>query len=81
LHAGDDIGLYIPSGVAHGFLALTQATLIYFVDNYYDGSDEYGVAWDDPDIGVPWGAEEPVVSRRDRENPRLSEIPIRDLPI
>jgi dTDP-4-dehydrorhamnose 3,5-epimerase len=81
LHAGDDIGLYIPTGVAHGFLALTQATLIYFVDNYYDGSDEYGVAWDDPDIGVPWGAEEPVVSRRDRENPRLSEIPIRDLPI
>jgi dTDP-4-dehydrorhamnose 3,5-epimerase len=80
LHADDNIGLYIPTGVAHGFLALTQATLIYFVDNYYDGNDEYGIAWDDPDIGVPWGVEEPILSRRDSKNPRLSDIPRRDLP-
>ncbi len=80
LHADDNVGLYIPTGVAHGFLALTQATLIYFVDNYYDGNDEYGVAWDDPDIGVPWGVVEPVMSRRDRENPQLSDIPKHHLP-
>src|SRR5689334_5127052 len=40
------VGLYIPSGVAHGFLALTDCLMTYLVDSYYDGSDELGVAWD-----------------------------------
>jgi dTDP-4-dehydrorhamnose 3,5-epimerase len=80
LHADDNIGLYIPTGVAHGFFALTRATLLYFVDNYYDGNDEFGVAWDDPDIGIPWGVVEPVISRRDIENPQLSDIPEQNLP-
>ena len=44
---GNEMGIYIPSGVAHGFVALTDVTLIYTVDNYYSGADEFGVAWDD----------------------------------
>ena len=82
LEIGDDhnIGLFIPVGVAHGFVALTDATLTYIVNNYYDGADEYGVAWNDPDLAVPWGVENPVISGRDAENPRLQDIPAADLP-
>jgi dTDP-4-dehydrorhamnose 3,5-epimerase len=78
--ASDDLGLYIPSGVAHGFLGLTKVTLLYVVDNYYDGSDEYGVAWNDPEVGLDWGIEKPNISERDSKNPRLLDIIPSDLP-
>ena len=47
-------GSSIPTGVAHGFLALEPLELLYLVTNEYDGSDELGFAWDDPLAGVPW---------------------------
>ncbi len=71
----NQLGLFIPVGVAHGFVALTDATLIYIVDNYYSGADEYGVAWNDPDLIVPWGVDSPLISQRDTDNPRLKDIP------
>lgn len=76
LDATDNRGLYIPTGVAHGFLALTDVTLVYIVDNYYDGEDEFGLAWDDPEIVVPWRFDGcPILSNRDRVNPRFSAVP------
>ncbi len=79
---GDDnpMGIFIPVGVAHGFVALTDATLTYLVDNYYDGSDEHGVAWNDPALGVDWGVSAPILSPRDRQNPLLKDIPADRLP-
>lgn len=62
-------GVYIPAGVAHGFAALTDATITYLVDGYYDPADELGVAWDDPEVGADWGVAEPVLSERDQANP------------
>jgi dTDP-4-dehydrorhamnose 3,5-epimerase len=70
-----NVGLFIPIGVAHGFLALVNSTLTYLVNEYYDGADELGVAWNDPDLGLDWGIEEPVLSPRDLRNPRLRDIP------
>ncbi len=70
-----DRGLFIPPGVAHGFASLTDVTLWYLVDGYYNPADELGVAWDDPAVGADWGLEEPIVSERDQHNPRRSEIP------
>jgi dTDP-4-dehydrorhamnose 3,5-epimerase len=67
-------------GVAHGFVALTDATLTYMVDNYCDGADEHGVAWNDPDLALPWGVETPTVSPRDAANRFLKEIPAGELP-
>jgi dTDP-4-dehydrorhamnose 3,5-epimerase len=64
-------GIFIPVGVAHGFVGLTDATLTYIVDNYYDGADEYGVAWDDPTLAIDWGIRDPILSPRDKENQRL----------
>ena len=67
-------GLFIPPGVAHGFCALTDATLTYIVDNYYNGQDELGVAWDDPGLAIPWGVKAPILSQRDRDNPKLADL-------
>lgn len=83
IEMGDDHqkGLFIPSGVAHGFVALTDVSLIYIVDNYFDaGRDEYGVAWNDQAFNIDWGIANPIISERDQMNPLLSEIPIDNLP-
>ncbi len=76
----NQLGLFIPVGVAHGFVALTDVTLTYIVDNYYDSRDEFGVAWNDPDVALPWGVEAPLVSGRDMVNPRWKEIRADKLP-
>jgi dTDP-4-dehydrorhamnose 3,5-epimerase len=73
-------GLFIPIGVAHGFATLTDASLVYVVDNYFDGSDEYGVAWNDPALGIDWGLENPVVSGRDQTNPLFVDVVERNRP-
>jgi dTDP-4-dehydrorhamnose 3,5-epimerase len=73
-------GVYIPPGVAHGFQAVTDATLTYLVDNYYDPDDENGLAWDDPDAAIPWPIPEPLLSDRDKTNPKRSDIPKDRLP-
>lgn len=62
-------GIFIPSGVAHGYFALTDATIVYVVDQFYNGHDEMGVAWNDPDLAVPWGIVSPLLSNRDQQNP------------
>ena len=78
LDLGEDkpLGLFIPEGVAHGFAALTDCTLMYIVNNYYDGgADEYGIAWDDPQADIDWGIANPALSQRDQNNPLIADIP------
>lgn len=72
--------VYIPPGVAHGFYAETEVLMTYLVTSYYDGSDEYGVAWDDPDLAVDWAMSEPILSERDRNQPVWSEVGAADRP-
>ena len=80
---GADDWVVIPTGVAHGFLALDPLQLVYLVTNEYDGSDELGFAWDDPAVGGrlagpprnPDGR--PVLSDRDGANPPLAELLVR----
>jgi len=75
-----DDWVYIPSGVAHGFLAIEPLQLIYLVTNEYDGSDELGFAWDDPAAAVPWPSVaatpdgRPILSGRDGSNPSLADL-------
>lgn len=76
----NNTGLFIPVGVAHGFYALTDATLTYIVNNYYDGADEFGVAWNDPELAIDWGTNAPIISGRDAQNPLLKDIPEANLP-
>jgi dTDP-4-dehydrorhamnose 3,5-epimerase len=80
---GPDEWVVIPTGVAHGFLALEPLDLVYLVTNEYDGSDELGFAWDDPAAAVPWpvlaGTPDgrPILSGRDGSNPSLAELLVR----
>jgi dTDP-4-dehydrorhamnose 3,5-epimerase len=78
IEIGDEhqLGVFIPCGVAHGFYAVTDVTLTYLVDNYYDGADEFGVAWNDPTLALAWDVEQPILSGRDQQNPRLGDIPV-----
>jgi dTDP-4-dehydrorhamnose 3,5-epimerase len=69
--AGDAV--LIPERVAHGFLAVEPIELLYLVSNEYDGTDEYGFAWSDPDIALDWIARDPIVSGRDARNPPFAE--------
>jgi dTDP-4-dehydrorhamnose 3,5-epimerase len=73
-------GLYIPRGVAHGFYAITDVTLTYLVDGYYNPADELGVAWNDPVMGIEWPGESPTLSERDRANPLVADLAADMLP-
>jgi dTDP-4-dehydrorhamnose 3,5-epimerase len=70
----DHRGVFIPPGVAHGFASLTDMTITYLVDGYYNQADELGVAWDDPEIGADWGVTAPILSNRDQTNPTRAAI-------
>jgi dTDP-4-dehydrorhamnose 3,5-epimerase len=67
-------GVFIPPGIAHGFAALSDMTITYLVDGYYNPADELGVAWDDPAIGADWGLTEPILSDRDQANPNRDAL-------
>ncbi len=76
IEAGEEneIGIFIPPGVAHGFAAITDMTLTYLVDSYYNPSDELGVAWNDPEVAAHWKVASPVYSQRDADNPFRRDI-------
>ncbi len=75
LDASAPSGLLIPQGVAHGFYALSDCVLLYIVNRDYRGADdEFGLAWDDEEFALEWGAAAPLLSARDANNPRFAEL-------
>jgi dTDP-4-dehydrorhamnose 3,5-epimerase len=67
--------LFVPAGFAHGFCVLSEeADVAYKLSSYYDPATEAGIAWDDPEVGVEWPIDDPVLSERDRNAPHLAEI-------
>lgn len=68
--------LFIPRGLANSICVLGSKAVdyLYLVDAYYNGSDTRAIAWDDPDINIPWPVKDPIISKRDRENPKLREM-------
>ena len=50
------------------------ADVAYLLSSLYDPATESGIAWDDPDIGVEWPVDEPLLSERDKTAPRLAEV-------
>ncbi len=67
--------LYIPRGFAHGFLVLSdEAEVIYKVDNEYAPEYESGLIWNDPDVGIDWPIDDPILSEKDRKWPTLREL-------
>jgi len=67
--------VFIPTGVAHGYCVLSdEADYLYQVTAYYDGSDRRAIAWNDPDLAVPWPVQHPILSERDLQAPRLRDL-------
>jgi len=67
--------LYIPEGFAHGFLSLTEEVyLLYKCTNEYDLQTDAGFRWDDPDIGISWPVNNPVISEKDQRLPYFKHL-------
>jgi dTDP-4-dehydrorhamnose 3,5-epimerase len=72
---------YVPAGFAHGFSVLSEiAEIEYKCTALYDPSDELGVAWNDPALGIDWLVESPLLSPRDRAHHPLTALAAR-LPV
>ena len=73
--------VYVPAGFAHGFLALTERVqLLYKCSDFYDPTDERGIAWNDPGLAITWGVSDPLVSAKDAKYPTLAGTPREFLP-
>jgi len=67
--------LYMPEGFAHGFVVLSdEAEVAYKASNEYSPEHDAGIRWDDPQIAVNWGVENPLVSEKDEKLPFLEDI-------
>lgn len=67
--------LMIPRGFGHGFVTLTdEVEFLYKADNYYAPEADGGIRWNDPEIGVDWGVDKPILSAKDEKNPFLKDL-------
>src|SRR5688572_22858324 len=69
--------IFVPRGFAHGFVTLEPNTeVLYKVTDYYSPTDERGILWNDPALGIDWGisTDQATLSDRDKKHPLLAEI-------
>lgn len=79
LDARDGHQLYVPVGFAHGFCTLEPDTVVaYKVSESFAPELDRSLAWDDPDLGLPWpfAPAVAVLSDKDRRAPRLRDLPV-----
>jgi dTDP-4-dehydrorhamnose 3,5-epimerase len=77
LSAEDGAWLFVPAGFAHGYLTLEDGSeVLYKVDAPYDPECDGGIAFDDPELAIPWPLppEGPILSEKDRRLPRLAAL-------
>lgn len=77
LSAEDGHQLLVPKGFAHGFVTLEPDTeVLYKVTNFYSSAHDFGLAWDDPELGIEWGIkpDAALLSDKDRKWPRLRDL-------
>ena len=73
--------LFIPQGFAHGFCVLSEtAHFLYKCSDFYAPDDEGGINWSDPEIGIDWPVEDPIISEKDKPHPNLSDLTDEQLP-
>ena len=78
LDAAEGAQLWVPPGFLHGFCTLEDQTEVFYkVTTYYSASHDAGVLWSDPDLGIDWPVEPEsvVLSDKDRQLPRLRDLP------
>lgn len=68
--------LYIPPGFAHGFCVLSETAHVHYkCTDLYEPASEVGIRFDDPDIGIDWPVEAPMLSPKDQAAPLLKDLP------
>ena len=73
--------VFIPEGFAHGFCVLSEFALFYYkCSDFYAPDDEGGIIWSDQDIGVKWPVENPIISEKDKQYPKLTGLSTEQLP-
>ena len=76
LNAENKRQFYVPAGFAHGFVVRSETALFHYkCTALYSPQDELTLRWDDPDIGIEWSCQEPLLSERDAKGLRLREVP------
>ena len=61
--------LFIPEGFLHGFCVLSESAIVHYkCSAFYVPGDQWGVLWNDPDLGIQWPLERPVLSDKDSQN-------------
>ena len=74
--------LYIPPGLAHGFVVTgDEALVLYKCTDTYHPECEKTLLWNDPDLGIDWGIEDPIISDKDQQGTRLKDFAEEDLPV
>ena len=78
LSAANKKQLWIPEGLAHGYLVLSEAAeVLYKTTDYYSPEDERCLIWNDPDVGIDWPKDgAPILSAKDRLGLPLSKAEI-----
>lgn len=68
--------VFVPAGVGNSVCVTGETPVSYFyaLDKVWDKANEMGIAWDDPDLNIPWPVKDPIISERDRNNPRLRDL-------
>ena len=75
LSSDDFRQLWVPPGYLHGFVVMSEtAEVEYKCTDVYDAGHELGVAWNDPEIGIEWPLDDPILSAKDAAAPRLAEV-------
>lgn len=73
--------IYAPLGFAHGYCVTSETAIFsYKCTDFYNPATEHGIIWNDPDIGIEWPIEQPLLSTKDKANLRLKELQPENLP-
>lgn len=82
LSVDNRLQLYLPAGMAHGFLVLSDDALVHYnSSDVYDAAADRSLAWDDGDVAIEWPAAPTIISARDRDAPQLRDIAHDALPL
>jgi dTDP-4-dehydrorhamnose 3,5-epimerase len=67
--------IYVPPGLLHGFVVTSETAQVeYKCTAFYRPDAEWSVAWNDPDLAIPWPIAEPILSPKDARAPRLCDV-------
>jgi len=75
LDAQNKLMMWIPAGFAHGFLTLEESTVFsYKCTGYFNKASEGSIRWNDPDLNIDWGTDQPILSEKDAVAPKFRSL-------